>query len=183
MDVLLHFAATETAEAANKGLLEALGLDLRLFILQLLAFLILVFLLGKFVYPHIIKALDDRRDTIEEGLKNAQKATEDLAAVEQKVADIIKSARAEATDIISLSQKEAANLIESAEVKASQRAEYIVSEAQAQISKEMRAAEEALKKETAQLVAAATEKIIGVKVDAQKDAALLEQALGKKGAA
>lgn len=183
MDVLLSFAATETAEASSKGLLEALGLDLRLFILQLIAFLILVFLLGKFVYPHLIKAIDNRRDTIEEGLKNAQKATEDLAAVEQKVADIIKAARAEAADIVALSQKEAAHVVETAEAKAVQRAEYIVSEAQTQISKELRAAEESLKKETAQLVAQATEKIIGAKLDAKKDAALLNEALGKEGSA
>lgn len=183
MNSLLYLAATEAAhaESQNSDLLSALGIDGKLLLLQAGAFLVLVIILGKFVYPYLLKAIDDRREKIEEGLKNAKKADEELKKVEQKVAEIIRNARAEANDIIAHSQKEATNLVEEAEAKAVKRAEHIVSEAKTQMDNELHAAREALKKDTAELVAKATGQILHQKIDAKKDAQLITSALREAG--
>ena len=55
-----------TEGASNPGLFQALGLNAQLFIEQGVAFAILVFILGKFVYPALMKAIDDRRTAIRE---------------------------------------------------------------------------------------------------------------------
>jgi len=165
------------AEAGNASLLSALGIDVRLLLLQAGAFLVLVFILGKFAYPTILKSLEQRRATLEKGLRDAKKAESDLAGVEQKVNEIIHAARREASDIVSHSQQEATSLVEAAETRASKRAETIVAEARAQMSSELSTAREALKKDTAELVAKATERIIKEKVDAHKDASLIASAL------
>ena len=179
MNSYIYLAASDAAhtESQNSDLLSALGIDGTLLLLQGAAFLILVFILGKFVYPHLIKAIDDRRETIEAGLKNAKKADEDLKHVEQKVAEIIRTARSEASDIVATSQKEATAIVEAAEDKAVKRAEHIVSEARAQMENELNAARTAMKKEAAELVAQATEQIIKEKIDTKKDAQLIQNAL------
>ena len=176
MNIVIQFAA-EAAHQADTGLVGALGIDGKLLLLQSLAFLVLVFILGKFVYPYLIKAIDDRRASIEEGMQNARKAEEELRKAEEKVAEIIRGARAEADDMLAHTQKEASTIIEAAEAKAVKRAEHIVEQAQADMHNELTAARDALKQETAQLVALATERIIKQKVDAKSDAQLVAAAL------
>ena len=84
------------------------------------------------------------------------------------------------------SKTEAAGIVESAEEKAVRRAEQIVADAHDKLQNDVAAAREALRHETIELVAAATEKVIGEKLDTKKDAQLIDQALatqtfGKKG--
>ena len=66
MNNLLYLAATEAAQSQsqNSDLLSALGIDGKLLLLQSGAFLVLVFILGKFVYPHLLKAIEDRREKL-----------------------------------------------------------------------------------------------------------------------
>jgi F-type H+-transporting ATPase subunit b len=71
-------------------------------------------------------------------------------------------------------------MVGDAEDKAKQRAEQIVADARTQLDTEVRKAREALKAETVQLIAAATEKVIGEKLDVKKDAGLIKNALGEK---
>lgn len=180
------FATAEAAAGHSSGIFQALGIDGKLLILQGIAFLILVWLMGKFVYPHLIKAIESRRDAIEEGLAQAKKADEELKKTEDKVGKIMADARAEADDIIARSKTEAVGIVESAEEKATRRAEQIVADAQDKLQNDVAAAREALRHETIELVATATEKVIGEKLDTKKDAQLIDQALamqafGKKG--
>ena len=55
-----------------------------------------------------------------------------------------------------------------------------MADARTQLDTEVRKAREALKKDTVELVAAATEKIIGEKLDDRKDGALIKAALEEK---
>lgn len=184
MEQLLYFAH-EAAEPATSGpnLLSALGIDGTLLLMQAGAFLVLLLLLAKFAYPPILKAIENRRATIEAGIEKAKKAEADLQGVEQKVTEIIRTARTEASDIIAQSKHEATSLVEAAEKRASKRAEHIVAEAHAQMTTEVESARTMLRKEAAQLVVAATEKVVKEKIDARKDAALIETSLKKAEAA
>lgn len=170
-------AAQEAAEGASPGLFEALGINVQMLIQQSIAFLILVFILAKFVYPHLLKAIDNRREAIEEGLKEAQESQKALEEAEARVSDMLKDARKEADEVIKRSQKEAATLVADAETKAKQRAERLVADARTQLEADVNAARQALKAETIKLVAGATEKIIGEKLDTSKDAALIARSL------
>lgn len=182
IEFLTQFAAEAGHDAEKSaGLFEALGINWTLLVQQSLAFLVLVFILGKFVYPHLIKAIDSRKDAIEAGLKEAQEAQERLAEAEARVADMIKTARKEADQVVKRSQQEATALIAEAEAKAKQRADRLVADARTQLDADVQAARRALKAETVQLVAIATEKIIGEKLDATKDSVLIEKALKERG--
>lgn len=173
--------ATETAHEAGSGnLLQALGIDGKLFVTQGLAFLILVFLLGKFVYPVLVKAIEDRRTAIEASAEEAKQSHAALENAEAKVAGMLADARKEADEIIARSHQEATNMVTDAETKAKTRADQIVENARAQLEADVVKARAALKKDTVELVALATEKVVKEKLDAHRDTALIKDALGEK---
>ena len=166
-----------TGSSSNPNLLSALGIDWKLLITQALAFVILLWILKKFVYPPLIKSIDDRRAQIEAGLKEAKQSQEALEKAEIKVDELLEKARKEADDIVGRSQQEAQGLVADAEAKAKQRAAQIVADAEAQLTADVNRARAELKTETIKLVALATERIIGEKLDERKDAQLIKQAL------
>ena len=165
------------ASASSPGLLQALGLNWQLFIEQGLAFVVLVWVLGKFVYPALVKSIDDRRAMIEAGLQEAKQSQEALEKAEVKVEQALADARKEADDIVARTHQEAALMIAEAEAKAKQRAEQIVKDAHTQLEADIAKARAALKQDTIELVALATERIVHEKIDTRKDAHLIKEAL------
>lgn len=162
---------------ADTSGLGALGINLEAFIFQFIVFVLTLWLLKKFAYGKIVETLDARRASIEKSLDQAKETAEELEKTRLKTAEMIKQARAEADDIVVTGQKEAAAILELSQEKAAKQAEHIVSDAHAQITSEVDKARAALKKETIELVAMATERIIGEKLDAKKDSKLIEHAL------
>jgi F-type H+-transporting ATPase subunit b len=175
-----YLAATEAhAEEASGGIFTSLGIDVRLLILQGIAFLVLVWALRKWVYPIFVEAIDKRQEAMEAGIKASEEAQKSAEAAEKKVAKELEDARKQADEILASTQKEAAAIVSEAEEKAARRAENIVAEAKADMNNQLQAAREELKGETRQLVARATEAILGEKIDASKDAKLVDAALKK----
>jgi len=166
--------------SSNPGLLQALGIDGKLLIEQAVAFLILLAILAKFVYPALIKSIDARRSQIEAGMEEAKEAAAALEKAEAKVADMLADARKQADEVIARSQKEASGMVAEAEERAKTRADQIVADARAQLQTDISKARQMLKKDTIELVALATEKVVHHKLDTQKDASLITEALQEK---
>jgi F-type H+-transporting ATPase subunit b len=175
VDFLRTFAA-ETADA-NGGLFGALGIDWRLLTLQIVAFLILVWVLGKFVYPWLMKSVDERQANIEAASKAAQKAEEAAAETQEETAKLLAQARKEAAEIVSTAKLEAAELSSTSEKKAKATAEKIVADAHEQLDKDVAAAKRELHNETLELVALATGKVVGKTFEAKADKSLITDAL------
>jgi F-type H+-transporting ATPase subunit b len=175
----MHLVNT-VAAASSPGLFQALGIDWKLLIEQAIAFLILVAVLAKFVYPALMKAIDDRRGAIEAGLQEAKESQEALEKAEAKVAELLEQARKDADDILARTHQEAASTVADAESKAKARADQIVADAREQLNVDIAKAREALKRDTIELVALATERVIGEKLDATKDARLVQKALAEE---
>jgi len=167
------------AESSQPNLFQALGLNWQLFIEQLVAFLILMWVLKKFVYPALIKSIEDRRSAIESGLAEAKQSQEALEQAEAKVAQMLEAARKDADDILARTHQESASMVADAESKAKARAEQIVADARQQLDIDIAKARDVLKKDTVELVALATERIIGEKLDDKKDGNLVSKALAQ----
>ena len=174
MNIMTQFAE---ANAASGGIFTALGIDWKMLIFQIVAFVILVVLLGKFVYPILIKTVDARHAEIEAGTKAAEEAEKKAHEANKNIEKLLKQARTEASDIIATAKEEAAAAIESAEQKSKVRAEHIVSEAHAQLEKDIVAAKRMLHNETLGLVAEATEKIVGKTISAKVDENVIAAAI------
>lgn len=179
MDILFKTFAAETG-VQEKSLFSALGVDWRLLLLQVLAFAVLVWLLGKFVYPPLTRAIDSREQKIAESVAAANEAEARAEKSQKEISKLLKEARAEADEILSRSHAEATAQVAAAEEKAKARAEQIIRDAHVQLQADVAKARTALKKDTAELVAYATERVIREKVDGRKDAELIERALSEE---
>tara|TARA_B100000678_G_scaffold61604_1_gene49923 strand:- start:3 stop:539 length:537 start_codon:yes stop_codon:yes gene_type:complete len=166
----------ETAET-DGGLFGALGIDWRLLILQIVAFLIMVWVLGKFVYPWLMKSVDERQANIEAAAKAAKKAEAAAAESQEETASLLAQARKEAADIVATAKLEATNLANATEKKAKATAEKIVADAHDQLEKDVAAAKRELHNETLELVAMATGKVVGKTHTVEADQALIKEAL------
>ena len=173
---LVQFAvSSETTEKA--GLFESLGIDWMLVLVQTIAFLVLLIILKKFVYPPLVKMLDKRDNLLRESAEAAQTAKDQAESAEKKTADLLEKARQEAGDIVASAREEATSVVESAQAKATDKAEALVASARDDIAKEVESARKLLQNETLGLVAQATETVIGEKINDKTDTALIEKAI------
>lgn len=176
MNIATQFAEAAHAEASG-DLFTALGIDWQMLVFQLVSFVILVWLVGKFVYPPLMKTVDKRQADIEAGSKAAAEAEKKADDAKAEVAKLLKEARAEAADIVSTAKDEATAALEKADAKSKARAERIVADAQDQIEKDVAAARKALHNETLELVTLATEKVVGKAVTPKLDEAVVAAAV------
>lgn len=166
MTYLTQFAETATS---NSNFFEALGIDWRLLILQIVAFLILVALLSRFVYPWLMKQVDERQANIEAAAKAATEAKKDAATAQEKTAALLAEARKEAAEIVSTAKLESAEMLAHSEKKAKKTAEQIVADAQVQIEADVARVKKELYNETLDLVALATKKVVGAELSGTLD--------------
>lgn len=174
---LTYFAATEAHGGGSDSLFTALGINWQMLIFQMLAFIVLVWLLGKFVFPVLIKAVDDRQAKIEESVKAAVEAEKKAVAAESAVEDALKQARVEAADIVATAKSEAVQMVEKAEKSAKTKSERIVAEAHEDIQKEVANAKKSLEKDTLRLVKEAASLATAGVADAKFDTALVKKSV------
>lgn len=171
---LIQFASSEPASG---GLVDALGIDWKMLILQIIAFLLLVWLLGKFVYPWLMKSVDERQRKIDAAAKAASKTLAEAQKSEENIQKMLKKAREDAAEILETAKKEASDSQMASEERAKKRAEQIVVTAQEDIQKEIDNARTVLHNETLELVALATEKVVGKTVTGKIDDSIISEAI------
>ncbi len=142
---------------------------------QLVVFFILAWFTMKFVWPPIMKALDERAQKIADGLAAADKAKADLAHAEKKATDELRKARESAAEFRSGAEKQAAQLIEEARVEATRIVAAARAAAETEAASASQRAKEALREHVAQLAVAGAEKILRKEINAAAHAELLTQ--------
>lgn len=161
----------------------ALGIDGKAFIIQLITFLLAFWVLKRYAFTSIIKLMDERRQTIESGVKLGEKMQKDEAEMAAKVDQTLHAARQQADTIIAGAQQTGQQAIREAEDKARDKAAGILQDAEARIAQETSRARKGLERELVGLISDATEAIVQEKVDAKKDAQLIERVLKEHQAA
>ncbi|MDE2496827.1 MAG: F0F1 ATP synthase subunit B, partial [Xanthomonadaceae bacterium] len=87
-------------------------------IAQILVFLILVWFTMKFIWPPILKAMEERAKRIADGLEAADRARKELADANTRADDEVKKARAEAAVIIERANQQAGQIVDKARTDA-----------------------------------------------------------------
>ena len=162
---------------AASGGIGAFNINLKAFLFQLATFVIVLYVLKRWVLPKLISTMDERRVTLEKSLTQAKQTEETLAKAEQSAEAILASARAAADEALAEAKKAGAGVIADAETAAGNRAALIITEAESRLSEERDKLRQDLRKELAELVADATEKIINEKLDVKRDMSLIERAI------
>lgn len=157
--------------------IAALGVNFQGFVFQAINFLVLLVVLRIFAYPSIIRALEDRKQKIDEQLKNANELEQKLALAHQQASDIIDSSHQKAKGLIVDAHARADTILTDARAKTQQETADMVQVAQTRIQQEVEQAKQELRAETVALVVSATEKILAEKITSKEDFAIIERAL------
>lgn len=134
--------------------------SLGLFFWQLLLFVALLLLLKKFAWKPILDAVNERETSIKDSLSAAQKARDEMQAVQADNKRILKEARAERDALLSEAKKASTQMINQAKEDAKVEAEKITAQAQEMIQNEKKAAINDLKNQVAQLSVDIAEKVL-----------------------
>ncbi|OIR03533.1 ATP synthase subunit b [mine drainage metagenome] len=140
---------------------------------QLAVFFILAWFTMKFVWPPIMKALDERAQKITDGLAAADKAKSDLALTEKRVVEEMRKARESATEVRANADRQGAQLIEEARIEAGRIIAQAREAAEGEAAVAAQRAKEALREQVAQLAVAGAERILRREINPQVHAELL----------
>lgn len=140
---------------------------------QLVVFFILGWFTMKFVWPPIVKALDERATKIAEGLAAAERGKQSLELASKHSAETVREGKEKVVELLVQAEKQSQKIIEEAKVQARIEAEKVIAGAKAEIEQEAARAKEALRERVAELAVAGAEKILRREIDAKAHADLL----------
>lgn len=134
--------------------------DLGLIFWTGLVFLLLMFVLTKYIWKPLLGMVKSREDNIQEALDTAEKTKAEMKKLQAENENILKEARIERDQIIKDAKETSNKMIEEAKKKAKDEASKIMTSANQRITQEKNAAIAELKKEVATLAVEIAEKVI-----------------------
>ena len=155
---------------------ETFGFDTKIFLSQVVSFVIVALVLRQFAYKPILAVLEERRQRIAEGQVNAEKIKQQLAEAEQRHAEILAKANAQAQKMIDEARESAAHVTERKQQEAVAAAEQIMAKAREASAIEHERTMTELKRELGRLVVNTTAKVTGKVLTADDQKRLQEEA-------
>jgi F-type H+-transporting ATPase subunit b len=163
-------------------LAEASLLDLSAsFIFEVVAFILMIAVLGRWVYPFVVRVAEARQRQISQQLEAAERARQEAEARLRDAEASLQEARGRAAEIIEGAGRSGDQLRAELHARADEEARRIAESARREIDAERRKAIDSVRGEVADLVVAATEKVVGETLDDRRHRSLIEQAIAQVG--
>ncbi len=150
-------------------------------------FLVVLGLLWKFAYPHILGAVEAREKALRALLEEAERDRTEAAALLEKQQQQLEENRARAHEILAQSKASSEKAREEMLAETRREQETLLERARREIGREREQAVEQLRRETVELALAAAGKLVGDRLDADghrelvRDYLRAEQPAGKGG--
>ncbi len=125
-------------------LLHQFGFDPLLLVAQIVNFVIVLWVLKKFLYKPVLAMLEERKKAIEEGIQKTARAEKILEEISEKEKNILKKAQEEALKILEVAKTNSFEMVKKARDEAQKQSEKILKEAKEQIHQETQEAEKRL---------------------------------------
>ncbi len=148
-------------------------------ILQSIAMMIFVWFCMKFIWPPLLKAIDERREKIADGLAASDRAEKALEEAGVEAEQQIKAARDKAGEIVEQANQRHSQILEQAKEDATGERKRQVAAAEAEISQASNQAREELRASVATLAVAGAAKILEKEVDEQQHRELLDKLIAE----
>jgi F-type H+-transporting ATPase subunit b len=142
---------------------------------QFVVFFILAMFTMKFVWPPLMKALDERAKRISEGLAAADRGRHELAVAEKRVQVELAQAHEETQKRIVDAERRSSEIIEEAKKRATEEAAGIMEAARHEAAAEAIRLRDVLRGDVAALAVKGAEQILKCEIDANAHAELLNQ--------
>ncbi|HSA83257.1 MAG TPA: F0F1 ATP synthase subunit B [Patescibacteria group bacterium] len=131
--------------------LHNFGVEWQLVLAQVINFLIIFYLLKRFLYKPVFNLLKKRENAIKQGLSKADESKKALEEALEKEKKIIKEAQETAKKIIQEAKEQSETVGKNIEEKAKKQADSMIESARTQIDLETRKAEKELEKHVSEL--------------------------------
>ena len=151
-------------------------------LIQLVAFIIFVFLLWRFALGPIVRVLDQRQERVRESMEAAQRMQAELQATAARNEEVLAEARREAQGIVAAAREASDATIARAREAAGAQAEEYLARAEATLRQETEQARQQLRQEVADLAVMAASRILRKELDPTAQVRLIEQTLAEAGA-
>jgi F-type H+-transporting ATPase subunit b len=145
------------------------------FFAQMVVFFILWWVVAKFIWPPLVKALDERAKKIADGLAAAEKGKAELELANKRVDQAMAEARTEGAQRVADAEKRAQMSADEIKQNAQAEAARIIAQAKAEAEQQTVRARESLRDQVATLAVKGAEQILKREVNAQVHSDLLNQ--------
>jgi F-type H+-transporting ATPase subunit b len=169
--------ASEGAEAASKGGTALITPEIGLIFWTLVTFLVLLFVLSKFAWGPIIRAMNAREDGIKGDLDHARTGREEAQRLLDEHKAMLMLARKERAEAVEAGRRDAEGLKAEILEEARKQREQLMKQAEAQIQAGLRQARAELKGEAADLAIRAAGRLMGKNLDDATQRRLVEDYL------
>jgi len=142
-------------------------------LMQAVAFAVFIGFCAKFVWPPLMRAVENRQKQIADGLAAGEEGRQSLTKAESRIAEMMADAKTRASEIIAQGEKLKQETIEQSKTSAKEEGERIIAAAKAEIAQEVMRAKETLRNQVADLAVAGASKILKREVDPRAHAELL----------
>ncbi len=149
------------------------------FVVELIAFLLVLFVLRRYVLPVINKSMEDRQQTIRQSMEDAETARRRAEEAEAEYARTVEAARHEARAMVDEANRIGEELRADLRQRGEQEYERIISRAQADIDASARRAAEDLRRQVVDIVITVTEKVIGEGFGSDGQRALIDRTIAE----
>ena len=158
-------------------MLADLGINGWQLIIQLIAFIVFIFLLWKFAVGPITNVLDQRQDRIRESMEAAERMRAELRETQARNEQVLQEARREAQDIVSTARTNGEQMIARAREEAAAQSDEYLERARGTLRQETEQARQQLRNDVADLAVMAAGRIVKRELDPAAQARLIEDTL------
>ena len=155
--------------------MEALGINLGLLIVQLIAFTIVILTLNAWVYQPMLNMMETRKQKIAQGLEDARVAAEARADAEKEAAKVLADAQAKASKVVLEATDRAVSAAKDVKTAAESEAAKALEAARTEAELERNRILGDLRGQVAALAISAANKLVGEMLDEKKQHALLDE--------
>ncbi len=148
--------------------MELVTPSIGLIVWQTLAFLLLVFLLGKFAWKPVLSAIKERERSIDDALEAAKKAKEEMTRLTNENEALLKEARAERDVILKEAKQLKDQIVSDAKASAQAEGAKLIEKAKQEIDSQKAAALAEVKNQVAELSLQIAEKVLSKQLEDQK---------------
>jgi len=158
-------------------ILKTFGLNPYLTIAQIVNFLILLYILKRYLYPPLFKVFKKREELVKESLEKAEQSEKALENAKAQEKEVIKKAKVTADDILKEAREQATDILKQAEAKTKEQTDKMLNDAKTQIELETAAAQEELNNYVLKLSLEILKKSLSNVISEKEQSEIVEKAM------
>lgn len=150
--------------------LSKIGFDYKLALANMVNFLIIFWLLKRFLWAPLSRAIEERKKMVQEGVLSSKSADEKLVKAEAESKNIIVEAHKKAKELTDRAESKGDEILEHFKIEAMKEKERIIKDGMDDVARRERDARARIQDEMADMVVAGAEKLIGEEINSETKA-------------